>query len=67
MLSSGMDVANGKLVAVKEVDCRHLSSESELNAVKVRLRHFLMPRIHEERGWPIIQYSVYWCTTYYCN
>eukprot|EP00667_Euglena_gracilis_P004075 EG_transcript_4090 len=30
----GMDMASGKLIAVKQVDCRHLSSESELRQLK---------------------------------
>ena len=33
--SSGMDLANGKLIAVKHIDCNYLSSESEIKAVKV--------------------------------
>eukprot|EP00668_Euglena_longa_P046440 GGOE01062125.1.p1 GENE.GGOE01062125.1~~GGOE01062125.1.p1 ORF type:complete len:615 (-),score=176.37 GGOE01062125.1:232-2076(-) len=30
----GMDMGNGKLIAVKQVDCRHLSTESELRQLK---------------------------------
>eukprot|EP00670_Eutreptiella_braarudii_P008808 CAMPEP_0174306020 /NCGR_PEP_ID=MMETSP0810-20121108/179_1 /TAXON_ID=73025 ORGANISM="Eutreptiella gymnastica-like, Strain CCMP1594" /NCGR_SAMPLE_ID=MMETSP0810 /ASSEMBLY_ACC=CAM_ASM_000659 /LENGTH=626 /DNA_ID=CAMNT_0015412609 /DNA_START=29 /DNA_END=1909 /DNA_ORIENTATION=+ len=63
----GMDLANGKLIAVKHIDCNYLSSESEIKALKEeiellrtlshpRIVHYLGVSVTQERFCILLEY-----------